>query len=112
MALRDITLGQYFPGNSPIHRLDPRAKLVLTTLYIVALFLADFLVSYGIMVVLLAVAIALSRISLKSILRGMKPVVFILVITGILNLFYTPGDPIWSWGFLKISVEGLWSASC
>ncbi len=110
MALRDITLGQYFPGNSPIHRLDPRAKLVLTTLYIVALFLADFLVSYGIMVVLLAVAIALSRISLKSILRGMKPVVFILVITGILNLFYTPGDPIWSWGFLKISVEGLWSA--
>ena len=91
MALKDITLGQYFPGNSLVHRLDPRTKLLAVVLYIVALFLADFFVSYAIMFALLALSIAVSRVPLKSIMRGMKPILFIAIFTAVLNLFYTDG---------------------
>ena len=112
MALKDITLGQYFPGNTVIHRLDPRTKLLLTVLYIVALFLCSHLLTYGIMLVVLAVAIALSKVGLKAILRGMKPVFIILIVTGVLNLFYTPGEgePLVSFWVFKIYPEGIWSA--
>lgn len=110
MALKDITLGQYFPGNTIIHRMDPRTKLLLTVVYIVALFLADFLVSYGLLLAVLALWVAISKVSVKSIFRGMKPVLFILVFTGILNVFYTPGQILWQFGFLKVTQEGLWSA--
>ena len=94
MALKDITLGQYFPGNSLVHRLDPRTMLIAVVLYIVALFLAKSFVTYGIMFLLLAVSIAVSKVPVKSIFRGMKPVVFIVIFTAILNLFYTPGDTV------------------
>lgn len=87
--LKDITLGQYFPGNSPIHRLDPRTKLILLIVYIVALFLARSWISYGVMLAFLLYAIKVSTIPPKSILRGMKPIVMILVFTGVLNLFFT-----------------------
>ena len=110
MALKDITLGQYFPGNSFIHQLDPRTKLLFTVLYIVALFSAKRLPSYLLLMAVLAVCIQISRVRLKTILRGMKPILFIIVLTAILNLFYTPGDPIWQWKFLKITVEGIWAA--
>ena len=112
MALRDITLGQYFPGNTIIHRLDPRTKILLTLVYIVSLFLASWLVSYGILVVVLGVIIALSKVHLKTILKGMKPIVFIVVLTGLLNLFYTPGtgEPLVSFWVFKIYAEGIWAA--
>ncbi len=110
MALKDITLGQYFPGNTIIHRMDPRAKLLLTVLYIVALFLAKGLLAYGVLFAVLAIWVAISKVNPKAILRGMKPILFILVFTGILNIFYTPGRELWHWGFLTITVEGLWSA--
>ena len=87
--LKDITLGQYFPGNSVIHRLDPRTKLIMLVVYIVALFMAASWVSYALMFVFLAVVIKISTIPLKSIVRGMKPLVMILVFTGVLNLFFT-----------------------
>ena len=87
--LKDITLGQYFPGNSPIHRLDPRTKLILLIVYIVALFLARSWISYGVMLAFLLYAIKVSTIPPKSIIRGMKPIVMILVFTGVLNLFFT-----------------------
>ena len=87
--LKDITLGQYFPGNSVIHRLDPRTKLIMLVVYIVALFMATSWVSYALMFVFLAVVIKMSTIPLKSIVRGMKPLVMILVFTGVLNLFFT-----------------------
>ena len=87
--LKDITLGQYFPGQSVIHRLDPRTKLTMLVVYIVALFLAEGWVSYGLVFLFLAVVIRLSTIPLKSILRGMKPLVMILIFTGVLNLFFT-----------------------
>ena len=87
--LKDITLGQYFPGKSPIHVLDPRTKLILLVVYIVALFLAKSWISYGLMLTILLLTIKISTIPVKSIVRGMKPLVMILVFTGILNLFFT-----------------------
>ena len=87
--LKDITLGQYFPGNSPIHRLDPRTKLILLIVYIVALFVAKSWISYGVMLAFLAFDIKISTIPPRSILRGMKPLVMVLVFTGVLNIFFT-----------------------
>lgn len=112
MALKDITLGQYFPGTTIVHRLDPRIKLVLTVLYIVALFLAKHVASYGLMLVVLLVCIALSKVGFKPILRGMKPILIIIVITGILNLFYTPGTgtPLIEFWIFNVYAEGIWSA--
>ena len=92
--LKDITLGQYFPGNSVIHHLDPRTKLIMLVVYIVALFMAVSWVSYGVLAVFLLVTIKISTIPLKSIVRGMKPLVLILVFTGVLNLFFTEGEHI------------------
>lgn len=106
--LKDITLGQYFPGNSVIHRLDPRTKLILLVVYIVALFLAVNWVSYGLMLAFLALVIAVSKIPLKNIVRGMKPLVVILVITGVLNLFMTDGETVLiSFWIFSITKEGI-----
>ena len=110
MALKDITLGQYFPGNTVLHRMDPRTKILLTVFYIAALFLCKHLPSYLVLMAVLAAAVAVSKVGIKAVIRGMKPIVVIIVITGVLNLFYTPGREIWSWGFLKITVEGIWTA--
>lgn len=106
--LKDITLGQYFPGNSSVHRLDPRTKLIMLVIYIVALFCAEGWIAYGIMFAFLAMTIAVSKIPVKSILRGMKPLVFILIFTGILNLFFTAGETVLVsfWG-ISITLEGL-----
>ncbi len=90
--LKDITLGQYFPGDTIVHQLDPRTKLILTVLYIVLLFIAKSYVSYGLVFLFLVVAIILSRIRLKAILSGLKPLVVLILITAILNLFYTRGE--------------------
>ena len=105
--LKDITLGQYFPGDTVAHRLDPRTKILLVVLYIVALFCADSLLAYGILAAVLAVCVRISRVGLKALVRGLKPVVFIIVFTGILNLFFTPGDQaLVEWGFLRITTVG------
>lgn len=106
--LKDITLGQYFPGNSPIHRLDPRTKLLILVVYIVALFLAVNWVSYGLMLAFLLVCIFVSKIPGKSFVSGMKPLVFILIFTGFLNLFFTTGDkPLVAFWIIKIYPEGI-----
>ncbi len=106
--LKDITLGQYFPGNSFIHRLDPRTKLIMLVVYIVALFMASGWLSYGLCFAFLAICIAVSSIPLKSIVRGMKPLVFILVFTGLLNIFFTAGETVLVqfWG-ITITLEGI-----
>ena len=106
--LKDITLGQYFPGKSIIHRLDPRTKLVLLCLYIVALFMAVSWISYSVMLLFLAVSIALSGIRLKSFVKGLKPLMFILVFTAILNIFFTAGETaLVSFFGVTITLEGL-----
>ena len=106
--LKDITLGQYFPGNSFVHRLDPRTKLIGLVAYIVCLFLAVNYLSYAVMFLFLAVVIWVSTIPVESILRGMKPLIFILVFTGLLNLFLTDGETelVSFWG-LTITLEGV-----
>jgi len=106
--LKDITLGQYFPGKSVVHCLDPRTKLILLVMYIVALFTAVSWASYAAAFIFLAVAIGISKIPLKAILRGMKPLVLILVFTGILNLFFTEGETVLlSVWVIEITLEGL-----
>ncbi len=106
--LKDITLGQYFPGNSVVHRLDPRTKLLMLIMYIVALFVADNWVSYLIVLGFLVTVIIISRIPLKSIVRGMKPLVVILVFTGILNIFFTTGEQLLvEFWVIKIYLEGI-----
>ena len=106
--LKDITLGQYFPGKSIVHRLDPRTKLLVLVGYIVALFMAKSWISYGICLVFLTVTIGISTIPLKSIVKGMKPLVMILVFTGVLNLLFTGGeDVLVQWGVITITTEGI-----
>ena len=92
--LKDITLGQYFPGTSPIHKLDPRTKLIMLVVYIVALFTAVSWISYGICLAFLIGTIAISKIPPKALAKGMKPMIFILVFTGVLNLFMTTGETV------------------
>ena len=106
--LKDITLGQYFPGNSPIHRLDPRTKLIMLVVYIVTLFMAKGWVAYGFLFAFLAFVIKVSTIPVKSIVKGMKPLVMILVFTGILNLFFTQeGTLLVDFWIIKIYSGGL-----
>lgn len=92
--LRDITLGQYFPGNTVVHRLDPRTKLILLVLYIIALFQAKGWISYAVILVLTFTAMGVSHIRLKNIFKGLKPMLFIIVLTAALNIFYTAGTPV------------------
>ena len=92
--LKDITLGQFFPGDTIAHRLDPRTKLLLVVLFIVALFQARGWVAYGILTLTVAVCMTASHISARNIFKGLKPMIFILALTGVLNIFYTEGTPI------------------
>ena len=106
--LKDITLGQYFPGKSPIHLMDPRTKLIMLVVYIVALFSAGSWISYGLCLVFLISSIAISTIPAKSIVRGMKPLVMILAFTGILNLFFTVGETVLiQFWVITITMEGV-----
>ncbi len=106
--LKDITLGQYFPGNSLIHRLDPRTKLIALIVYIAALFSAGNWLSYGVVLLFLAICIGISQIPLKAFVRGLKPLLLILVFTGILNLFFTGGETVlFSFWRLTLTLEGL-----
>ena len=108
--LKDITLGQYFPGNSVVHKLDPRTKLIMVVVYIAALFLAKWFISYALMAAVLAACVAVSKVPPKSLVRGLKPVLFIIAFTAVLNLFYTPGREIWRWWIFKITWEGIETA--
>lgn len=108
--LKDITLGQYFPGNTVIHCLDPRAKLLIVLVYIIALFLCKWLVSYGIALAFLAAAILLSRIRLKALFKGLKPLLIIIIFTALINMFYTDGQVLVKFWIFQITREGLWNA--
>ncbi len=109
--LRDITLGQYYQTDSVIHRLDPRVKLVTTLCYIISLFIVDSIVGYIIAGLFLAFVIALSRVPVKFMVRGMKSIVFLLVMAVIFNLFLTQGEVVVSFWKLHITKEGIRLAS-
>ena len=105
--LKDITIGQYYPGNSIIHKLDPRVKLMGTLVFIVTLFAFGSVGSYICATLVLAIVIALSRVPLSFILRGLKAIFILMVITALFNLFLTPGTVIWRFWKLTITAEGL-----
>ena len=105
--LRDITLGQYYQTESVIHRLDPRVKLVGTICYIISLFLVNNVWGYLIAALFLAAMIKLSNVPFKFMVKGMKAIVFLLLITVIFNMFLTPGEPLISFWKLTITKEGL-----
>ena len=105
--LRDITLGQYYPVDSLLHRLDPRTKLFGTLVYIVTLFIADNIWAYLAATIFLIAAIKLSNVPVKFMVRGLKSIVFLLLISVSFNLFLTPGTPIFKIGFLQMTWEGL-----
>ena len=103
--LKDITLGQYFPGDTVVHRLDPRTKLLLVVFFIVALFNTRGWFSNGLMIAVTVLCMKLASIRFSDIFRGLKPMVFIIVLTALLNLFYTGGTPVYAdW---PVTWEGL-----
>ena len=108
--LKDITLGQYFPGESAIHRLDPRAKLLITIVFITALFLAQSLVSYAVVLGFLTACILISGVRFRVLMRSLKPLLFVIALTGILNLFYTTGDVLVKFWIFTITKQGIRSA--
>ena len=108
--IRDITLGQYYPGNSWIHKLDPRVKIMATLLYIVTLFLVDDFIGFAIAFIGLETVILVSKVPLKFILRGLKPVFLIITFTFLINMFMIKGEVLVSFWFLEITREGLRTA--
>jgi len=112
MALKDITLGQYFPGDTILHRLDPRTKILMVVFYIVALFMAKNAFGYALMALVLLIGIQVSKVGFKAIRRGMKPVYIIIVFTAVLNVLYTPGqgEPLVRFWIFTIYWEGIRTA--
>ena len=108
--LKDITLGQYFPGSTLAHRLDPRTKLMMVLIYIVALFCAKSFLSYGILALFLFVSVRISKVGFRALIRGMKPLVVILIFTAVLNMFYTPGHALASFWIFTLTAEGILAA--
>lgn len=108
--LRDITLGQYYPGNSVVHRLDPRVKIIATMAFIVALFVVKSFLGFGFSFLALAAVIAVSKVPVKYILRGLKPIFLIILLTFMLNVFMIDGEVIFKLGFLHITKEGIYTA--
>lgn len=105
--VRDVTLGQYYPGNSLIHRLDPRSKILLLIGNLIIIFCTFNYVSLALVTVFTIFCILLSGISLKTYIKSLKVVLVIVVITSVLNLFYGTGEPIWQWGILRITLNGI-----
>lgn len=107
MAFKDITIGQYIPGDSPIHNLDPRVKILLSIVFIVSLFIVTNFTGYIYVTIYLLLVIYISKIDIRYMFKGLKPIMMILLITMALNMFLTPGKVIWSYGILKLTREGL-----
>ena len=106
-----ISFGQYYPASSPLHRLDPRIKIILTILYIVCSFICQNVISYLLLLLSALFLVAIGRVPLRIILKGLKGVLFILMFTAVLNVFWTKGDMLlFNWRFISVYVEGLYAA--
>ena len=111
--IKDITIGQYIPGNTFIHKLDPRTKILISLLFIVSLFIIDKFVGYILVVAFVAAIVINSKVPPRYILKGLKPIVILLVFTSVLNIFMIKGTEstlLFHFGFLKIYVEGVRTA--
>lgn len=108
--IRDITLGQYYPGESAIHRLDPRIKIICTFAYIISLFLVKGFIGFALALAFIGFVIFLAKVPLKFIFKGLKPILFIIIFTFTINMFMTKGEALVSIGFITITKEGLYNA--
>ena len=109
--LRDITIGQYYPSGSPVHKLDPRTKILITFIYIIGLFFIKSFIGYAFVAACFFAAVKVSKVPLKFMLKGLKSVMFILLFTVVLNVFFTTtGNVLVSLGFIKITDQGLITA--
>jgi energy-coupling factor transport system permease protein len=105
--LRDITVGQYYPTTSFVHKLDPRFKILCAFAYITSLFMVDALTSYLIVLGFLGVAVHFSKVPIRYMLRGLKPIMFIIIFAFTINIFLTPGEVLVKFGFIKITLQGV-----
>ena len=105
--LKDITLGQYFPGNSFIHKLDPRTKILIMIAYVVLVFIVQNFYGYLALAVFLGICVFVSKLSPKYLIKGLKPIMIFIVFTGLFNLFLTSGTPVWHWWIFTITKEGI-----
>lgn len=108
--ITDITIGQYFPGNSVVHKMDSRMKIILTVLLIVAIFICKTLPALGVIVVATIALVLISKIPLKTVLKSIKPLAIIILFTAVLNLFYGKGEPLIQIWKLKITEDGIMTA--
>lgn len=105
--LRDITLGQYFIGNSVIHRIDPRMKILLTIAFITMLFLIQNFIGFLVGIGFIVMIVSLSKIPVKLVLKSVKPIIPLIIFTSLINMFFVAGHPLVKIGFLKITLEGI-----
>lgn len=105
--LKDITIGQYFPGNSIIHKIDPRMKIILTMLIITLVLMVSTLYAYLVLIGLSFLAYTVSKIPIKMIIKSLKPIFPIVILTSVLNLFFVQGDIIFKYGIIKITQQGV-----
>lgn len=104
---KNLTIGQHYPVESPVHNLDPRVKIIMTFVFIISLFLIESFTTYLLVVVFLAMAIQISKVPIKFVIKGLRPILMIIIITFVINLLMTPGKIIFQAGFIKITEEGL-----
>lgn len=110
--IRDITIGQYYPTSSPIHKLDPRTKILITFAYIIGLFFINQFIGYAFVALCFYAAVRVSKVPLKFMLKGLKSIMFILLFTVVLNIFFTTtGNVLWSWSIFTITDQGLMIAA-
>ena len=105
--IRDITIGQYYPADSLIHKLDPRTKLLGTLMFIVSVFVFHTFWGYLVATVFLGSVILISKVPVKFIFKGLKAIFVLLLFTIVFNIILTPGEVLWRWGFIKVTKEGL-----
>lgn len=109
--MKDITLGQYFPGNTVIHRMDPRTKILLVFVYIILTFSINSFIGYALLAAFVFFCIMVSKIPPGFVIKGLKPIMVFIVITAIFNLLLTGGEPIFKWWIITVTKEGLYFAS-
>ncbi len=110
LMISDITIGQYFPGSSLLHKMDARMKIILTFCLIVAIFICKNILSLALMITATLIIVAVSKIPIKTIVKSIKPLAIIILITAVLNIFYGEGEPLVQLGKLKITLDGIETA--
>lgn len=105
--LRDITIGQYYSVESSIHKMDPRFKILASTLYLISLFIIQNLYAYALVISFIGLAVLLSKVPVGFVMRGLKPIFMLIIFAFVINIFMTPGDPLFKWGIISVSVEGV-----